>query len=148
VHLRQDFPGVCEQGPRGRRDRARPPCARGPFFGYWQPRSWVALGIASASLVATGAFYGMAAAKRTQYRDALADDDEPRIAEYGARMRQHALLGDVAMAATGLALGVLVISVIVDRHDAKQLVRARKLERMLALTADRRSVGARVRLSF
>ncbi|MBC8072878.1 MAG: hypothetical protein IAG13_31440 [Deltaproteobacteria bacterium] len=155
VHLRTDFREVCETGPRrgGERDTPRPRCERGPFFGYWRPTSWVALGVASGALVATGVFYGLAAATRTQYRDALAADDEARIAETGAQMRQRALLGDVALATTGLVAGIMVISVVVDRFEAKRMVRSRKIERMLArfpiaVTAGRHGAGAQLRGSF
>ena len=155
VDLKRDFRSVCRSGPRRvrLRDDPRPRCERGPFFGYWQPRSWVTLGLASAALVTTGVFYGLAAATREEHEEAQAEGDEARIAETGAQLQQRALFGDIAIATTALLVGVLVISVVVDRYEAKRFVRATKVKRMLAtlpvsVGVGRGSAGALLRLRF
>lgn len=155
VDLKQDFRSICRSGPRQgrRRDDPRPRCEHGAFFGYWQPRSWVVLGLASGALVTSGVFYGLAAATRAEHEDALAAGDEGRIADTQAQLTQRALFGDIAIATTALLVGVLAISVVVDRHEAKGFVRETKVRRLLAdvpiaIGAGRGFAGATLRWRF
>ncbi len=155
VDLKKDFRSVCRTGPRkGRlRDDPSPRCQLGPFFGYWQPRSWVVLGLASAALVTSGVFYGLAASTRDEHEAAIAEGDDARIADTKSQLTQRALFGDIAIATAALLVGVLAITVVVDRHEAKGFVRETKVRRLLAkmpfsIAVGRGSAGASVRLRF
>ncbi|HFE43996.1 MAG TPA: hypothetical protein ENJ18_00690, partial [Nannocystis exedens] len=63
VDLKKDFKEFCRNEPRKKRESRddpmdlRPSCKAGPFWGYWQPRAWVALGLTATGVLATGAMY-------------------------------------------------------------------------------------------
>ncbi|TPV95626.1 MAG: hypothetical protein B7733_08890 [Myxococcales bacterium FL481] len=121
----------------------RPDCNRGPFFGYWQPRAWATLGLAGAGALATLGFYGLALAGRSGWNSAKddlassglsstspADTDcesgqcyqelAGAVAEAGDKVRRRALAGDVALGATVLLSGVLLVVINQDRAAAKR----------------------------
>ncbi len=160
VDLKKDFKDFCREGPRRKRQSReepkdiRPKCSRGPVWGYWQPRAWVALGLTVGAGVASAAFYGAALAAHGPYRDAKSELDsflgavepcDPRRnpncqvhdgAEYdalatevsrtGSVVRRRAIIGDVMLGTTVLLGGVLAIIIFQDRHDAKEYIRQEK----------------------
>lgn len=80
VDLRADFKEFCREGKRKPTTKdengakvkdLRPACKRGPFWGYLQARSWVAVGLTAAAGAATIGFYGAALAAMGPYNDAV-----------------------------------------------------------------------------
>lgn len=86
IDLKKEFKSFCRKGPREDRETTniegetvvirdlRPPCDRGPFFGYWQPRSWVTMVLTLGAGIGAGTVYGITLAKRGTWkekRDAL-----------------------------------------------------------------------------
>lgn len=160
VDLRKDFKDFCRDGPRedkmienpdGTTDRERdlrPVCKRGPVFGYWQPRAYVALVLASGGLVTTGLLYGLALGARGQWQSAVDDleasglsgtdpnntcdgdvcyaDLAGEVSASGQRVRNLALGGDIALGATVLLTGVLAIIISQDRAAAKNYISREK----------------------
>lgn len=150
VDLKKDFKQFCRTGPakpRVNKDDPkdlRPVCKRGPFFGYWQTRAWVALGLTAGALVTTGVFYSLGLAARGPYKSALADlkasgldntdplqSDEytamaSEVAEKGNTMRRRLIGGDVALLTTVLLAGVLGVIIYQDRTDAKDFIKTEK----------------------
>lgn len=82
INLKRDFKEFCRTGPRkdtevrdieGKVTTERdysPPCKRGPFFGYWQPRSYALAAATGVSLLASLGLYGMSIAARGKYNTA------------------------------------------------------------------------------
>ena len=150
VDLRKDHAAFCRKGPRVKRESKSDPkdlspsCKLGPFFGYWQPRAWVALGLTASGLVTMGILYGVGLGKRGAYNSAkqtLEDANlDPRlpansapytelasdVAGKGREMRRMLVGGDVALASSILLAGVLGIIIYQDRKDAKSFISAKK----------------------
>jgi len=159
VDLKQDFAAFCRTGPRrprASRDDAkdlRPVCGRGPFWGYWQPRAYVALALTSASAIATLGIYAAALAARAPYRRAVdaveaferdVGGDPTRdptravfgdrrydvlayeVGSRGAAMRELAITGDVMLGVTALLGTVLAVIIAQDRRDARAFLREEK----------------------
>lgn len=82
IDLKRDFKEFCRTGPRkdtevrdieGKVTTERdysPPCKRGPFFGYWQPRSYALAAATGIGLLASLGLYGMSMAARGKYNTA------------------------------------------------------------------------------
>lgn len=165
VDLRSDFRAFCREEPRRRRASRdapkdlRPACARGPIWGYWQPRAYVALGLVSASAALTLGFYAAALGSRAPYRRAVDDVDDfvaavggdptrdptkttlgevryetlaYEVSERGARMRQLALTGDVMLGVTALLGTVLAVIIVQDRREARAFLRDEKRVRAIS----------------
>ncbi len=163
VDLEADFKDFCREGKRTKRESRedpkdlRPKCSRGPFWGYWQPRAWVALGLTSGAAIGTIAFYSAALAARGPYKDAVDAVDafnadaggdpstDPRVdpnGEYvglatevsktGSTMRRRAIFGDAFLGGTVLLGGVLAIIIWQDRRDAKNFIKQEKALRSVA----------------
>jgi len=163
--LKADFESVCRNEPRTKRESKddpkdlRPACKRGPFWGYWQPRAWVALGLVAGAGLGTVAMYSAALAARGPYKGAVDDldaynadaDGDPRrdpyaassgdpsydvlateVSRTGAIMRRRAIVGDVLLGTTVLLTGVLAIIVYQDRSDAKRFIREEKSLRAIS----------------
>ncbi|MCR9164195.1 MAG: hypothetical protein ACE37F_17680 [Nannocystaceae bacterium] len=157
VDLKADFNDFCREGKRKKRESRedpkdlRPKCQRGPFWGYWQPRAWVALALTSGAAIGTIAFYSAALAARGPYKDAVDAVDaytaevggdpatDPRLAndnQYvvlatevsatGTTMRRRAVFGDAFLGGTVLLGGVLAIIIWQDRRDAKNYIKTEK----------------------
>lgn len=156
VDLKEDFEDFCRNEPRRKRESKddprdlRPHCDRGPFWGYWQPRAWVALGLTAGTALAAGGLYGAALAARGPYKDAVdaldaynaqANGDPRRdpnaaaggydalateVSRTGALMRRRAIVGDVLLGTSVLLGGVLAIIIYQDRKDAKQFIKEEK----------------------
>ena len=159
VDLRDDFKDFCRTGKRKKRTKRedpkdlRPSCKLGPFWGYWQPRAWVALGLTAGAAIGTIAMYSAALAARGPYKDAVDDLDayldmvggdpsrDPtllqsggqrydalatKVSEEGATMRQRAIIGDALLGTTVLLGGVLAIIIYQDRRDAKAYIKQEK----------------------
>lgn len=150
VDLKKDFKEFCRNGPpkpRVNKDDPkdlRPVCKRGPVFGYWQTRAWVALGLTAGALLTTGIFYSLGLAARGPYKDALAnlnssglDKTKPLesdaytamaadVADKGNTMRNRLIGGDVALLTTVLLAGVLAVIIYQDRTDAKDFIKTEK----------------------
>lgn len=150
VDLRKDFKDFCRTGPakpRVNKDDPkdlRPVCKRGPVFGYWQTRAWVALGLTAGALVTAGIFYSLGLAARGPYKDSLAalnnsglSNEVPTeaamyttlasdVADKGNTMRNRLIGGDVALLTTVLLAGVLGIIIYQDRTDAKEFIKTEK----------------------
>lgn len=133
VDLRADFKDFCRTGPpkpRASKDDPkdlRPVCKRGPLFGYWQTRAWVALGLTAGALLTSGVFYSLGLAARGPYKTALKgledsglDPTDPLqsdaytarasdVADKGNTMRNRLIGGDVALLTTVLLAGVLAV---------------------------------------
>jgi hypothetical protein len=167
VDLKEDFDEFCRTGKREdkqvegddgevtkERD-LRPPCKRGPVFGYWQPRAWVALTLAIGSAATMGAMWGLAAASKSEWgkaKDELeasglsATDPTNRCNEDGVcyedlagavsdatgQIRRRAIVGDVFLGATVLLTGVLAIIIYQDRQAAKGFISREKELRALS----------------
>jgi hypothetical protein len=167
VDLKEDFDEFCRNGKREdkqvegddgevtkERD-LRPPCKRGPVFGYWQPRAWVALTLAIGSAATMGAMWGLAAASKSEWgkaKDELeasglsATDPTNRCNEDGVcyedlagavsdatgQIRRRAIVGDVFLGATVLLTGVLAIIIYQDRQAAKGFISREKELRALS----------------
>jgi hypothetical protein len=181
VDLKADFKAFCREGKRKKRETRddpkdlRPKCQRGPFWGYWQPRAWVALGLTSGLAIGTIAFYSLALAARSPYKKAVDDleayeamlENDPtrvpppdgtytvlatEVSRTGATMRERAIVGDVLLGATVLVGGVLGIIIYQDRRDAKEFLKQEKALKMVGdvhvgplLTKDVRGLGASFR---
>jgi hypothetical protein len=160
VDLKKDFKDFCRDGKRTKRKSKddpkdlRPSCKRGPFWGYWQPRAWVALGLTVGAGIGTIALYSAALAARGPYSDAvdaldaynantggcdpvrdpncIVNGDQAydalatEVSRTGATMRQRAIIGDVLLGTTVLLFGVTAIIVYQDRRDAKEFIRQEK----------------------
>lgn len=157
VDLRKEFEKFCRKGPREdqiienedgtttkNRD-LRPPCKRGPFWGYWQPRAYVAMVLTGGLAVTTGVFYGLALGARLDWKEAndalqaeldagnISATDPNKacdgdvcykdlagvVSQHGATVRRNAILGDVFLGGTVLLAGVLGIIIYQDRSAAK-----------------------------
>ncbi len=163
--MKADFKDFCRTGPRKKRESKddeldpRPSCKLGPFWGYWQPRSWAFLVLTGAGLAATGALWGVALAGRKPYKDAVSavEDYEaavggdpsrnPNLACMGstcyqdlalevsrtsAKVRTFALAGDVALGVTVLFAGVLGIMIGQDRKYARDRLTDQKRVRAMS----------------
>lgn len=168
VDLKADFKDFCRTGPRKKRKSRedpkdlRPACKRGPFWGYWQPRAWVALGLTVGAGLSTAAFYALALAARKPYKNAVSDldgylgtvDGDPRrdprattnaagqrydtfateVSRTGAIVKRRALVGDILLGTTVVVAGVLAIIIFQDRTDAKNYIKQEKGLRAIAKT--------------
>lgn len=168
VDLKADFKDFCRNEPRKKRKSRedpkdlRPACKRGPFWGYWQPRAWVALGLTVGAGLSTIAFYGLALAARKPYKNAVGDlddylktvDGDPRrdprattnsmgqhydtfateVSRTGSIVKRRALVGDILLGTTVLVAGVLGIIIFQDRTDAKNYIKQEKGLRAIAKT--------------
>ncbi|HWB81909.1 MAG TPA: hypothetical protein VG755_43400, partial [Nannocystaceae bacterium] len=169
VDLKEDFDEFClKKGEKrvkrkSKEDRKdlRPRCSRGKFFGYWQPRAWVALGLTLGAAAGTIAFYSLALVARGPYKDASgAVDDyvaavggDPRrdpmyatngdqsydalateVSRTGSIMRKRAIIGDALLGTSAVLLGVLGIIIFQDRTDAKNYIREEKGLRAISKT--------------
>ena len=160
VDLRADFKDLCRTGPREDREvegddgeinkerDLRPACKRGPVFGYWQPRAWVALTLTLGSAAGMGVMYGLAAAARSDWRAAkdnleasgLSGTDPNNACDGGvcyadlagevsnasSQVRRRAIVGDVLLGSTVLLAGVLAIIIYQDRQAAKNFLKEEK----------------------
>ncbi len=157
VDLKADFKDFCREGKRKKRESRddpkdlRPKCSRGPFWGYWQPRAWVALGLTTGAAIGTIAFYSAALAARGPYTDAVDAVDayvadvggdpttDPafnqdgqyvalatEVSSTGSTMRRRAVFGDAFLGGTVLLGGVLAVIIFQDRRDAKNFIREEK----------------------
>ena len=181
VDLKTDFKEFCREGKRTKRKSRddpkdlRPKCQRGTFWGYWQPRAWVALGLTSGLAIGTIAFYSLALAARSPYKSGVDDleayqgmlEDDPtvvpppddqytvlatEVSRTGAIMRRRAIVGDVLLGATVLVGGVLGIIIYQDRRDAKEFIKQEKALKAVAdvkvgpiLTKETKGIGASFR---
>lgn len=160
VDLRADFKDYCRTGKREdkeieqpdgtvekERDN-RPVCKRGPVFGYFQPRAWVAMTLTIGSAAAMGAMYGLAAAARSDWNKAKTELEDSglsgkdpnnscngdvcyadlagQVSEAGAQIRRRAIVGDVLLGSTVLLAGVFAIIVYQDRTVAKKYIGGEK----------------------
>lgn len=157
--LKEDFEAFCRNEPRRKRKSKedpkdlRPACKRGPFWGYWQPRAWVALGLTAGTALGTAALYTTALIGRGPYGKAVDALDaynasaggDPRrdpnaatngdqsydalateVSRTGALVRRRAIVGDVLLGTTVLLGGVLGIIIYQDRSDAKRFLKEEK----------------------
>ena len=168
VDLKEDFKDFCREGARTKRKTRedpkdlRPKCSRGPFWGYWQPRAWVALGLTTGAFLGTGIAYGMALGARGPYKSAERDLDafkqtvsgDPRtdpnsqcnadgqcydalateVSRTGSIMRRRAIVGDVLLGTSVLLTGILAIIIFQDRNDAKNYMKQEKGLRAISST--------------
>jgi len=157
--LKADFDAFCRNEPRRKRKSKeepkdlRPACKRGPFWGYWQPRAWVALGLTVGTGLGAAALYSAALAARGPYKDSVDALDaynadvggDPRkdpnlatngnqsydalateVSRTGSIMHRRAIVGDVLIGTTALLGGVLAIIIYQDRTDAKRFIKEEK----------------------
>jgi hypothetical protein len=159
--LKGDFEAFCRKEGEAKRKRKskedpkdlRPACKRGPFWGYWQPRAWVALGLTAGTGLGAAALYSLALAGRGPYNDAVdaldaynanAGGDATKdpnfasvdganydalateVSQTGALVRRRAIVGDVLLGTTVLLGGVLAIIIYQDRTDAKRFLKEEK----------------------
>jgi hypothetical protein len=169
VDLEDDFDDFClKKGEKrikrkSKEDRKdlRPRCSRGKFFGYWQPRAWVALGLTLGAVAGMATFYSLALVARSPYKDASDKVDayvaaaggdprqDPRFAMHGGQsydvlatevsrtgaiMHKRAIVGDALLGTSAVLLGVLGIIIFQDRTDAKNYIREEKGLRMISKT--------------
>jgi hypothetical protein len=166
VDLKADFDEFCRKGKREdkevegddgevKKERdLRPACKRGPVFGYWQPRAWVALTLTLGSAATMGAMWGLAAAAKSDWGKAkdeleasgLSATDPTQRCENGVcyedlagavsdatgQIRRRAIVGDVFLGATVLLTGVLAIIIYQDRQAAKGFISREKELRALS----------------
>lgn len=167
VDLKNDFKDFCRTGPREDKEvqkpdgtvekerDLRPACKRGPVFGYWQPRAWVALTLTIGSGITMGVMYGMAAAARSEWSDAkdtldasglsatnpnqscdadgtCYEDLAGQVSEASSKIRRRAIIGDVFLGSTVLLAGVLAIIIYQDRSAAKGYISREKELRALS----------------
>ncbi len=163
--LRDDFEDFCRNEKRRKRESKddpkdlRPACKRGPFWGYWQPRAWVALTLTSGTALGTIIMYSAALAARGPYKDAVdavdaynaAAPGDPRrdpnattnggqsydvlateVSRTGSVVRRRAIVGDVFLGTTVLLGGVLAIIIYQDRTDAKRFIKEEKSIRAIS----------------
>jgi len=161
VDLKKDFKDFCRTGKREKRESkddpkdVRPKCQRGTFWGYWQPRAFVAMGLTIGAGLTMAAFYGIALAKMGPYRDAVDKLDayvadaapcDPKqnpyctenddgvsysdlateVSKTGAAVKENAIIGDAMLGATVLLAAVLGIIIYQDRTDAKKYIQQEK----------------------
>jgi hypothetical protein len=160
VDLRADFKEYCRTGKRQDKEVQQldgsvkkerdlsPVCKRGPVFGYFQPRAWVALTLTIGSAAAMGAMYGLASVARSDWqsaKDALdasgfdrrdpnnqSDGDVTyadlagQISQASTQIRKRAIVGDVLLGSTVLLAGVFAIIVYQDRSAAKGFIGEQK----------------------
>jgi hypothetical protein len=161
VDLKRDFKEFCRTGPREDKEvegddgevtkerDLRPACKRGPVFGYWQPRAWVALTLTLGSAATMGTMYGLAAASRGTWRTAKQELDDSGLSKTDptatcnadgvcyadlagevsaatGQIRRRAIMGDVFLGATVLLTGVLAIIISQDRQAAKGFISREK----------------------
>ena len=154
VDLKAEFKDFCRTGPREDKEvegddgeiskerDLRPACKRGPVFGYWQPRAWVALTLTLGSAAGMGLMYGLAAASRSDWKDAkdkldasgLSGTDPNQacnadgvcyldlagdVSTASSQIRRRAIIGDVLLGSTVLLAGVLAVIIYQDRSAAK-----------------------------
>jgi hypothetical protein len=157
--LKADFEKFCRKEPRKKRESKedpkdlRPACKRGPFWGYWQPRAWVALGLTAGTALGAVGMYSLALVGRGPYKDAVdaldaynagvggdptknpnfATDGDlaydalaTEVSKTGAVVRRRAIVGDVLLGTTVLLGGVLAIIIYQDRTDAKRFIKEEK----------------------
>lgn len=167
VDLKADFKDFCRTGPRNKRKSRedpkdlRPKCQRGTFWGYWQPRAWVAMTLTIGAGIGTIAFYSAALAAKGPYNDSVDALDgylaevggDPRrdpnfaangdqsydalateVSRTGSVVRSRALIGDVLLGSTALLAGVLTIIIFQDRTDAKNFIKQEKGLRAISKT--------------
>jgi hypothetical protein len=166
VDLKKDFDEFCRTGKREDKEveaddgeitkerDLRPACKRGPVFGYFQPRAWVALTLTLGSAATMGAMWGLAAAARSDWgkaKDELeasglsATDPNNRcddgvcyedlagaVSDATGQIRRRAIVGDVFLGATVLLTGVLAIIISQDRQAAKGFISREKELRALS----------------
>lgn len=167
VDLKKDFKEFCREGKREDKEvegddgevtkerDLRPPCKRGPVFGYWQPRAWVALTLTLGSAATMGAMWGLAAASRSDWSKAKAEleasglsatdptnscnadgvcyeDLAGAVSDATGQIRRRAIVGDVFLGATVLLTGVLAIIIYQDRQAAKGFISREKELRALS----------------
>jgi len=166
VDLKEDFDELCRKGPRQDKEiegddgevtkerDLRPACKRGPVFGYWQPRAWVALTLTLGSAATMATMYGLAAAARGEWagaRDDLqasglsATDPNNRcdgdvcyedlagdVSAATAKIRTRAIVGDVFLGATVLLTGVLAVIIYQDREAARIYLQREKELKVLS----------------
>ncbi|MCA9653853.1 MAG: hypothetical protein H6712_09255 [Myxococcales bacterium] len=160
--LKGDFDAFCRNEPRRKRKSKedpkdlRPACKRGPFWGYWQPRAWVALGLTAGTALGAVGMYTMALVARGPYKDAVDELDaynaqaggDPRrdpnaaadgydalateVSRTGSIMRRRAIVGDVLLGTSVLLGGVLAIIIYQDRTDAKRFIKEEKSLRAIS----------------
>ncbi len=160
VDLRADFKDYCRTGPRQDREVQQtdgsvekerdvsPACKRGPVFGYFQPRAWVALTLTIGSAAAMGLMYGLAASARSDWKSAKTElessglsatdpnnrcsggvcyeDLAGQVSEAGTQIKRRAIIGDVLLGSTVLLAGVFAIIVSQDRAVAKKYIGEQK----------------------
>lgn len=167
VDLKKDFKDFCREGKREDKEvegddgevnkerDLRPPCKRGPVFGYWQPRAWVALTLTLGSAATMGAMWGLAGAARSDWgkaKDELEasglsatdptnscnadgvcyEDLAGAVSDATGQIRRRAIVGDVFLGATVLLTGVLAIIIYQDRQAAKGFLSREKELRALS----------------
>lgn len=167
VDLKADFKDFCRTGKREDKEvegddgevnkerDLRPPCKRGPVFGYWQPRAWVALTLTLGSAATMGAMWGLAAASKSDWRKAkdeleasglsatdpnnscnadgvCYEDLAGAVSDATGQVRRRAIVGDVFLGATVLLTGVLAIIIYQDRQAAKTFIAGEKELRALS----------------
>lgn len=166
VDLKADFKEFCRTGKREdkevegddgevKKERdLRPPCKRGPVFGYWQPRAWVALTLTLGSAATMGAMWGLAAAAKSDWSkakdelqasglsatdptnrcngDTCYEDLAGAVSDATGQIRRRAIVGDVFLGATVLLTGVLAIIIYQDRQAAKGFISREKELRALS----------------
>jgi len=156
VNLKKDFDDICREGPREDKELElpdgtveverdlRPACKRGAFWGYWQPRGYAVLSLTVLGVAATAGLYGGALAARSKWSDASSDlsnsglvgsnpataiqysELAKEVASSGQRVRNLAIAGDIALGATALIGGLLVLTVIQDRDAARDYLQREK----------------------
>jgi hypothetical protein len=156
VDLKKDFDDICREGPREDKELElpdgtveverdlRPACKRGSFWGYWQPRGYAVMSLTLIGAAATAGLYGGALAARSKWSDASTALDDSgfvatnpatstqyselakEVAATGQRVRNLAIAGDIALGATALIGGLLVLTVIQDRNAARDYLQREK----------------------
>lgn len=154
--LKEDFEAFCRDEPRRKRKSKedpkdlRPACKRGPFWGYWQPRAYVAMGLTAGTALGAVGMYTLALVARGPYGDAVDALDtynasaggDPRrdpnaaadgydalateVSRTGSIVRRRAIVGDVLLGTSVLLGGVLAIIIYQDRTDAKRFIKEEK----------------------
>jgi hypothetical protein len=163
--LDKDFEAFCRTGKRKKRATKeeakdlRPKCQRGKFWGYWQPRAWVALGLTSGLVAATGITYALAMVARGTYKDSVDEldafnamvDGDPRrdpnaitangqsydalateVSRTGSIVKRRAIVGDVLLGTSVLMAGVLTVIIFQDRSAAKKYIEEEKRLRAIS----------------
>jgi hypothetical protein len=166
VDLRRDFKSVCRTGPREDRETVgeegkksiqrdlRPPCKRGPIFGYWTGRTWATGVLAVGSLVGMAGFYTVSMVRRSAWQSAQDDlkkagvsSSDPgtpvpgslscigddcyaqyagKVSDAAFRVKKAAIYGDVFLGVTVLMSGILGLMIWQDRSAAKKYLEQEK----------------------